>query len=71
MSSANNRSLESVFRPRGRSLMYIINSNGSKIDPGGTPHFIVPQSNENFAYGSETCQPFASYLQDRTKTTGH
>ena len=72
MSSANNRSLESVFMPRGRSLIYIINSNGPEIDPCGTPHFIVPKSNENFADDSETlCQHFASYLQDCTKTTGH
>jgi len=58
--------------PRGISLIYIINSNGSKTDPGGTPHFSVPQSNENYVHDSETsCQPFASCLQDRTETTGH
>jgi len=72
MSSTNNKNLELVFMPRGRSLIYITNSNGSKTDPGGTPYFSVPQSNENFVYNSETlCQPFASYLQDRTETTGH
>jgi len=57
MSSANNRSLESAFMPRGRSLIYIINCNGPETDPWGTPHFIVPQSNKNFADDSKTlCQ---------------
>jgi hypothetical protein len=57
MSSANNNNLESVFMPKGRSLIYIINSNGSKTDPWGTPHVIIPQSDENFTDDSEIlCQ---------------
>jgi hypothetical protein len=52
--------------PREISLIYIINSNDPKTDPWGTPHFIVPHSNQNFADDSETlCQPFG------IKTTGH
>jgi hypothetical protein len=32
MSSTNNTDLEYVFIPRGRSLIYIINNEGTKID---------------------------------------
>jgi hypothetical protein len=31
ISSANNTVLESVFMPRGRSLIYIVNNTGPKI----------------------------------------
>jgi hypothetical protein len=45
--------------PRGRSLIYIINSNVPKTVPWGTLHFIFPQFDENFADDSETlCQTF-------------
>jgi hypothetical protein len=30
--------------------MYIMNSKGPKVDPWGTPHFIVPQLFEDFCY---------------------
>jgi len=49
VSSAINMGLENVFIPRGRSLIYRINNKCPRIDPWGTPHFIVPQWDENFS----------------------
>jgi hypothetical protein len=48
VSSANNTSLEQVFIPRGKSLIYIMNNKSPKIDQCGTPHFKVHQLDKDF-----------------------
>jgi len=44
--SAHNNSLESIFIPNGKSLMYSMNGNGLRTEPQGTPFFIVSQPEE-------------------------
>jgi hypothetical protein len=39
-----------IFIVGGRSFMYIIKSKGPRIDPYGTPCFIVPQFEEKFCF---------------------
>jgi hypothetical protein len=42
VSSANIMGFAKVFIVGGRSFMYIMKSKGLRIDPWGTPRFIVP-----------------------------
>ena len=43
VSSANDIGSDTEFILRGRSFIYIMNNRGPRIDPWGTPCFIVPQ----------------------------
>jgi hypothetical protein len=47
VSSVYSIGLEFVFIPCGRSLIYRRKNKGPKIDPWGTPHFLIPQLEEN------------------------
>jgi hypothetical protein len=48
LSSANIMGSVKVFIVGGRSFMYIMKSKGHRIDPWGTPCFIVPQFEKKF-----------------------
>lgn len=70
VSFANNAGLESFFMPRRASLINIIHNNSPKIGPWEL-HILFPIMIIIFAVGSEICQPFVFYLQDRTQTIGY
>jgi hypothetical protein len=44
VASTNNIGPHTEFILRGRSFIYIMNNRGPRIDPWGTPCFIVPQA---------------------------
>jgi hypothetical protein len=48
VSSANIMGSDKLFIVGGRSFMYIMKSKGPRIDPWGTPCFIVPQFEKTF-----------------------
>jgi hypothetical protein len=48
VSSADIMGSVKVFIVGGRSVMYIYKSKGPRIDPWGTPCFIVPQFEKKF-----------------------
>jgi hypothetical protein len=48
VSSVNIMGSVKVFFVGGRSFMHIVKSKGPRIDPWGTPCFIVPQFEKKF-----------------------
>jgi len=58
LSPANNTYSDIEFIFRGRSFKYIMSNSGARIDPCGTPCFIVPQAVELGEVTSTFCLLF-------------